>query len=338
MSVCVLCLVSVCQCVCVAVGKDDIIVCVCASTDENIRLQHYSKRTCAAGQPMSEAFNRQKNRRCRWLGGESQIAGDVLFWIKKLKPSAAAQLCVVANNMSVDEISFGGTFAWTCGCLLVLSSLLWWLYATNPTSETRKFLAKKTLLVVAHPDDEAMFFVPTLRSLRNVSILCLSTGNYDGLGKVRELEMEACARIFESVHNVRVLEDPLLQDGPNELWPAKHIATIVQETVKSTGCEQIITFDSGGVSGHKNHIDTYHGVLQSITSSGGGVGIPTSIPVWTLSSPNLLRKFQGIIDVLWTMLLQSCKSTASSQHVVVCGGSPLLNWKVRRFVEHTSTP
>ena len=39
------------------------------------------------------------------------------------------------------------------------------------------------LLIIAHPDDEAMFFGPTLLSLSsscNVSILCLSNGNYKG--------------------------------------------------------------------------------------------------------------------------------------------------------------
>ena len=36
------------------------------------------------------------------------------------------------------------------------------------------------LLVIAHPDDEAMFFGPLLSSSCNVSILCLSNGNYKG--------------------------------------------------------------------------------------------------------------------------------------------------------------
>jgi hypothetical protein len=39
---------------------------------------------------------------------------------------------------------------------------------------------RKVLLVTAHPDDEAMFFVPTITALRasdaDVVLLCLSTG------------------------------------------------------------------------------------------------------------------------------------------------------------------
>jgi hypothetical protein len=40
--------------------------------------------------------------------------------------------------------------------------------------------ARTALLVTAHPDDESMFFVPTLQQLvaggYNVHVLCLSTG------------------------------------------------------------------------------------------------------------------------------------------------------------------
>lgn len=47
--------------------------------------------------------------------------------------------------------------------------------------------APRALLVIAHPDDEAMFFVPTLQSLRahlhaDVRVLCLSNGTVSVLG------------------------------------------------------------------------------------------------------------------------------------------------------------
>jgi N-acetylglucosaminylphosphatidylinositol deacetylase len=48
------------------------------------------------------------------------------------------------------------------------------------------------LIVIAHPDDEAMFFVPTIKYLRkynNISLLCLSNGNATGLGRIREKEL-----------------------------------------------------------------------------------------------------------------------------------------------------
>jgi len=39
-----------------------------------------------------------------------------------------------------------------------------------------------SLLVIAHPDDESMFFIPFIRQQSNMEILCLSNGGYDGLG------------------------------------------------------------------------------------------------------------------------------------------------------------
>jgi N-acetylglucosaminylphosphatidylinositol deacetylase len=76
----------------------------------------------------------------------------------------------------------------------------------------------RVLLLTAHPDDEAMFFAPTLLALTSASplskapidledqsqvvfstpqpqievfSLCLSTGNADGLGNVRPTELHA---------------------------------------------------------------------------------------------------------------------------------------------------
>lgn len=52
----------------------------------------------------------------------------------------------------------------------------------------------RVLLLTAHPDDECMFFAPTLLALRDrVSVevfsLCLSVGNADGLGQTRRHEL-----------------------------------------------------------------------------------------------------------------------------------------------------
>ena len=56
-----------------------------------------------------------------------------------------------------------------------------WLCASvTPMLERRLPRASRVLLVTAHPDDEAMFFAPTLQGLKKngcfISLLCLSTG------------------------------------------------------------------------------------------------------------------------------------------------------------------
>ncbi len=148
------------------------------------------------------------------------------------------------------------------------------------------------ILVIAHPDDESMFFLPTLNNLvkctssstesvvnREMSrhcILCLSNGNYDGLGMIRATELKRAASIISPSIDVAVIDHPQLQDGPKESWPKHCIEGIVLDFLEgryissknhddNDGCKRkrnitILTFDAGGVSGHPNHIDTYLGL------------------------------------------------------------------------------
>lgn len=79
-------------------------------------------------------------------------------------------------------------------------------------------LSHPVVLVIAHPDDEAMFFGPTITSLtvnkRDVHILCLSTGNYDGLGHVRTKELiQSCATMGIDRSNVTVLDERCVSQG-----------------------------------------------------------------------------------------------------------------------------
>ena len=80
--------------------------------------------------------------------------------------------------------------------ILLLSIVLAFLSNSNELFSTTELAAKSQniLLVTAHPDDEAMFFAPTILSLsRKPSLglffLCLSYGNADGLGVIRKPEL-----------------------------------------------------------------------------------------------------------------------------------------------------
>lgn len=152
------------------------------------------------------------------------------------------------------------------------------------------------LLITAHPDDESMFFIPTLRNLvhldsnndkrhsqnPNIQLLCLSNGDYRDVsdGPVRAKELyNACSLIGIDGHktldarSVVVLDDDRLKDGPNEVWNSDLIANIVLERIqkivgsihKQQSAQRkininIITFDQGGVSGHPNHVDVFRGM------------------------------------------------------------------------------
>eukprot|EP01038_Epipyxis_sp_PR26KG_P010350 gene10350-13906_t len=118
-------------------------------------------------------------------------------------------------------------------------------------------LNQRILLITAHPDDEVMFFSPLLISLKqtaiarnfglfnyqpnnrkissskNLYILCLSTGNVDGLGNTRCQELIECTTIFDiPKDNIHIIDHALLQDGMNNKWSIDHISQIVLERIK----------------------------------------------------------------------------------------------------------
>ena len=140
------------------------------------------------------------------------------------------------------------------------------------------------VLVTAHPDDESMFFVPTLRYLTSqthqhrrpeVWLICLTTGNHDGLGDVRVPELRRAAALL-GVDKTIVLDDPRFPDDPSVNWDAENIvakvlAQSLSDAIRRKREEEndvlfeslcFITFDQIGVSGHANHRDAYRAVRQ----------------------------------------------------------------------------
>lgn len=114
------------------------------------------------------------------------------------------------------------------------------------------------VLVIAHPDDECMFFYPTIARATTLHIVCLSDGGYDGLGKKREEELRrAAARLGATATCVN---DARLRDGPHA-WDA----AVVEEVVRPLLHEEalVVTFDRGGASGHANHVACYHGAAAA---------------------------------------------------------------------------
>lgn len=186
--------------------------------------------------------------------------------------------------------------------------------ADAPVSSTRQF--KRALIVTAHPDDESMFFLPLVHSLQQpdertgdvwqTHLLCLSRGNADGLGDVREKELKACtAYLGLSSDRVQVLEDPQLQDGMKTHWDEGHIAAIVEEQLLKHNIDVVFTFDGYGVSGHANHIATHHGVKIALqrhqercSAAAAADDEPKDKVVrgWELESTSLLRKYVGLLD------------------------------------------
>nr|XP_005298249.1 N-acetylglucosaminyl-phosphatidylinositol de-N-acetylase isoform X2 [Chrysemys picta bellii] len=69
----------------------------------------------------------------------------------------------------------------------------------------------RALVVTAHPDDEAMFFAPTILSLgrfrAQLWLLCCSSGNYYNQGEIRKNELvQSCAILGIPPSNVTVID------------------------------------------------------------------------------------------------------------------------------------
>jgi N-acetylglucosaminylphosphatidylinositol deacetylase len=185
------------------------------------------------------------------------------------------------------------------------------------------------VLVIAHPDDESMFFVPTIRSLvtagERVWILCLTTGDYDGLGKQREKELNRAGNLL-GVSKVMIVND---KDHPKERWPIPSVSSAIQqalenEILSNPECERfvLLTFDQHGVSGHVNHIDTFHGVCElvkqnsTISSTAGSnhktkdIISPVAIEAWQLESErNLFFKYVPVLS--WLLFFLALFTTTS---------------------------
>uniref|UniRef100_A0A8D2JCW2 N-acetylglucosaminylphosphatidylinositol deacetylase n=1 Tax=Sciurus vulgaris TaxID=55149 RepID=A0A8D2JCW2_SCIVU len=117
------------------------------------------------------------------------------------------------------------------GLLCVLAAVLTWGFLCvwdsaerMRTSEQACLLrsGSRTLLVIAHPDDEAMFFAPTVLGLtrlkHRVSLLCFSAGNYYNQGEIRKKELlQSCDVLGIPPSRVMIIDDssPLLHSITN---------------------------------------------------------------------------------------------------------------------------
>lgn len=168
--------------------------------------------------------------------------------------------------------------------------------------------SSSVLLIIAHPDDEVMFFSPVLSYLSQnntnkiVRIVCLSTGNADGFGSTRTKELKKCLSLYNiEMSNVHVFDHPSLQDGMDSDWPVNVICEMVFNTIKLTNPSTVITFDERGVSGHANHISTFRGVERCAQIMKADLLCPVFLK---LNSKNVLRKFCGPIDIILAILLR----------------------------------
>ncbi len=160
------------------------------------------------------------------------------------------------------------------------------------------------LLIVAHPDDECLFFSPTLRVLQtqyhqNLSLVVLSRGNHAGLGQIRAMELHGSCRALNIPGN-RCLSLDLLQikDDPKVWWSEQQLIPIIEEYVIKWSIDVLISFDNRGISGHLNH-RAVASAVRLMTENRTNTIIKMS---YELKSVSLLRKYSSILDFYWIFI------------------------------------
>ena len=171
------------------------------------------------------------------------------------------------------------------------------LYAPLPA----QFPATRLLLLTAHPDDECLFFAPTLLSLANCDVysLTLSTGDANGLGHLRRRELQGSLDVLGVAPDRRwSVDHPHLQDNITQHWDSTLIADVVRPYILQHNIDTILTFDDHGISGHPNHQSLPAAVRQLIHSYNSSLSSPPQL--FTLVSVPLAAKYIGIISPLLT--------------------------------------
>ncbi|KAM9596610.1 N-acetylglucosaminyl-phosphatidylinositol de-N-acetylase isoform 2-T2 [Trichechus inunguis] len=190
----------------------------------------------------------------------------------------------------------------------------------------------RTLLVIAHPDDEAMFFAPTVLSLarlrHRVSLLCFSTGNYYNQGEIRKKELlQSCDVLGIPYSSVMIIDNRAFPDDPGVQWDTEHVASDLLQHIEANGINLVVTFDARGVSGHINHI-TLHAAVRTLHSEGR---LPKGCSVLMLETVNVVRKYISFLDLPFSWLqtqnvlfVLSSKEVAQAKRAMSCHRSQLL--------------
>ncbi len=162
------------------------------------------------------------------------------------------------------------------------------------------------LFVTAHPDDECMFFGPSMinsvwnAGKENVYLLCLTTGNYYGLGSIRKKELfKAAKELGLNLNNVFVVDDSAFLDGGDQHWDSSKVFNEIENKIKQFKIRTVVTFDDYGVSGHINHVAIYVALSTRLCRN---YCIPNSVKLYTLESVNMLRKYSSIIDLAYSVI------------------------------------
>ncbi|KAI0642613.1 LmbE-like protein [Trametes meyenii] len=199
-----------------------------------------------------------------------------------------------------------------------LTLSIFWALLSQPAQKHLVSLSRSkpeepanVLLLTAHPDDECMFFAPTILALLgqegahqrpDLHSLCLSVGNADGLGDLRRRELARSLDILGIEDGRRwVVDTPELQDNFTAEWSSEDIANVLRPYVTERHISTILTFDHQGISSHPNHISLPRGAAHLLSTLPSTAEKPRP-RLFSLVTVPLREKYLGPISPIFTKL------------------------------------
>lgn len=151
-------------------------------------------------------------------------------------------------------------------------------------------------------------------------------GDADGLGETRKKELQKSALLLgiRDESDVFIVDDSTrFPDSMTATWAADHITTLLASAFSpdlaatlsgsakknpkkapTATIDVLLTFDQHGISNHPNHRSLYHGAvhfLRTLMTDKEGFACPVTL--YTLTSTSMLRKYIGVLDAPWSMVL-----------------------------------
>ena len=193
-----------------------------------------------------------------------------------------------------------------------------------------------------------MFFSPLLTYLAknnfNIFVGCLSNGNFNGLGKIREKELIDALRTVWNVSpkNIQIINDEInMPDNIKKYWNNDIIVNYINQWIKKWNIDTIFTFDKYGISMHPNHksisiaINTALTQKQQKQQKNGSNKENTdkqyleNVEIYQLTTHGILRKYSSLIESLYVYLTTtnnlSVKKIELNDELIVLG-SPMKSY------------